>query len=69
MKLNYKKMIEEVDKLISDDFLSEMELRLLPKSKAITQKEAKVLIKRLLNVYSISHCVTCRACQTKYLSV
>lgn len=67
MKLNYKKMLSEIDKLTNNDWCAEMEMRLLPRSGGYTQKEAKRMAKLLSRVYSISHCIRCEACQRKYL--
>jgi hypothetical protein len=36
MKLNYKKMLAEIDKLTNNDWCAEMEMRLLTKSGGYT---------------------------------
>ena len=67
-ELNYKKMLEDIDKLVETDFAFDMECKQLPNSKPYTQKEAKEMQSLLGQVYLISHCLHCTACQTKYLS-
>lgn len=67
MKLDYKKMVEEIEDLVSTDFFLDMELKTIPKSKPYTQREAKIMAETISKVYSISHCTTCTSCQIKYL--
>jgi len=64
MKLDYKKMIKEIDALVQTDFSFDMECKLLDGK--FTQKEAKQMADLISRVYSISHCLHCEACQTKY---
>ena len=66
-KLDYKKMVEDIDNLVETDFHAEMELKQLPDSKRYTQAEAKEMQHTIGKVYLISHCIHCRACQGKYL--
>lgn len=67
MKLDYKKMIEEVDELVDSDFMFDMDCKSLPNSEPITQEEAEEMRQILLKIYRIAHCTTCVACQGKYL--
>lgn len=64
-KLNYKKMIEEVNELVNVDFTFEMECK--GTSTYITYAEAEQMRLLLLQIYMIAHCVECTGCQTKYL--
>jgi len=64
--LDHKKMLKEINNLVQTDFMFEMECNLLPNSKPYTQKEAKEMANLLTNVYMISHCLKCTACQAKY---
>ncbi len=66
-KLNYKQMLVEILPLAENDFVYDMELKLIPDSKPYTQKEAKEMAKLLASVYSIAHCLHCTACGKKYL--
>ena len=66
-KLDYKRMIEEIDKLTQSDFLFDMDCHNLPKSKPYTQEEAQEMCDILMKIYSIAHCNTCTACQSKWL--
>jgi DNA mismatch repair ATPase MutL len=66
--LNYKKMVDEIDDLVENDFVADMECRAgLPNQRPFTQKEAKAMARLLSSIYSIAHCNTCEACQNKYL--
>ena len=65
--LDYEKIIKDVNKLVQTDFVFDMECKLIPKSKEYTQEEAKEMADLLSSVYSISHCVNCKACGKKYL--
>ena len=65
--LDYKKMVDEIDDLVETDFCFDMELKQLPKSKPITKKEALEMVKILGQIYMISHCNTCKACQGRYV--
>jgi len=65
-KLNYLKMLKEIDVLVNNDFCEDMECRLLPGGK-FTIEEVKEMVKIISKVYSVSHCLTCLTCQRKYL--
>ena len=70
LKLNYLKMLQEIDVLVNNDFCNEMEYNSVLNSKytrKYTQKEAKQMADLLGKVYSISHCIHCKMCQRKYL--
>lgn len=67
MKLDYKKMVKEIDKLVNNDFCFDMDcLQGLPKRRPFTQKEAKQMAQIIGSVYTIAHCVDCTACQGRY---
>ena len=66
-KLNYKKMVEDICKLVETDFHADMELRHLPDSEPYTQEETRKMQDTIGKVYLISHCISCTACQVKYL--
>ena len=68
-KLDYEKMVKDIYKLVKSDWLEYMECkwRLYEKPEEFTQKEAQKMIKILCQVYMISHCYYCTACQRKYL--
>jgi len=61
------KDVEEIDELVNNDFGQDMELKQMPNSKPYTQKEAREMAQIISLVYSKSHCITCEACQRKYL--
>lgn len=65
--LDLKRMVKEIDKLVNNDFCEDMECHLIPKSKPFTQKEAEKMADIISKVYSVSHCLHCGSCQTKYL--
>jgi len=67
MKLNYLKMLKDIENKVEDDFVFNMNCKRMPNSKPYTQKEAEQMADLLGSVYSISHCIHCRACQKKYL--
>ena len=67
MKLDYKKMVQEIDKLTTSDFLFDMDCHNLPKSKPYTQEEAQEMCDILMKIYLIAHCNSCKSCQTKYI--
>ena len=67
-KLDLKRMIKEIDSLVENDFCADMEMKLIFKSKAYTQKEAKEMADIISSVYSISHCIHCEACAKKYIT-
>lgn len=65
-KLDYKKMVREIDNLVEGDFCFDMDCHNLPNSKPITQKEAMKMVKIIGRVYKIAHCIYCTACQGKW---
>lgn len=67
MELDYKKMVEDIAALVETDFMFEMDCKNLPNSEPITTEEAMEMVKVLGNVYTISHSITCEACQGKYV--
>jgi succinate dehydrogenase/fumarate reductase-like Fe-S protein len=67
-RLNHYKMLKDIVKLVETDFCAEMEMKTLPKSQKFTQEESEEMAHLLATVYSISHCIHCHTCQTKYLT-
>jgi hypothetical protein len=65
-KLDYKKMVEDINKLAETDFCFDMELKEMPNSEPYTQQEAKRMSDLLGRIYLISHCIHCEACQRNY---
>lgn len=66
-KLDYKKMIKAVDKIMQTDFMFEMDCKSMPNPTPFTQEEAEKMRDELMKIYTISHCVSCTACNNKYL--
>ena len=66
-KLNWEKMVREIDNLVETDFCEEMAVKELPHSKPYIQKEAKQMAELLGKVYSIAHACDCGACQKDYV--
>jgi len=66
-ELDYKRMVEEIDKIVNNEDFGNLELSLMPKSKPYTQKEAGKMMKMLGQVYRVAHCVTCTACARRYM--
>lgn len=65
-KLDYKKMVEMIDELVNTDFCADMEMKQLPKSKPYTKEEITKMVHIIGDVYAISHCLTCSACNVKF---
>lgn len=66
-ELDYKKMLQDIDELVSTDFVFDMDCHNLPTSEKFTQKESLEMARLLGRVYSIAHGIHCKACQTKYI--
>jgi hypothetical protein len=62
--MNYKKMVEDINKLAETDFNENMELKSLPGSDPYTQDEAHVMSNTLSRIYLISHQIHCKAHKT-----
>lgn len=65
-ELDFKRMIREIDTLVSTDFMFDMDCHDLPKAKPYTQAEAQEMQRVLGKIYSIAHCIDCEACQPKF---
>jgi hypothetical protein len=62
-------MIKDIDSLVNTDVFEEWDCKAnLPNQDKFTQEEIKQIVGILGRVYRISHCLTCKACQTKYLT-
>lgn len=66
IKLDYKKMVKDIYKLVGTDFAMDMDMKCLPHSKPYTQEEANKMAGIIGQIFSISHCYYCTACQGKY---
>jgi hypothetical protein len=67
-KLDYKRMVKEIDELVNTDFGEHMSWKLMPHSNPYTQEETEQMATILGQVYMISHCIhCCKSCQKKYL--
>jgi hypothetical protein len=72
MKLNYLKMLEDINKLVETDYCAELEMYLIPElnkdmNREIPQEDARNAIDIVSKVYSISHAIHCEPCASKYL--
>lgn len=65
-KLNWEKMVREINELVTTDFCFDMEIRSL-QSQRYTQAEAQKMSKILEKIYAIAHCCDCGACGREYL--
>jgi len=66
-KLDYKKMLQEIDELVQTDFCMDMDSRLIRKRPLFTKRESVEMAILIGRIYSISHCISCSACNKKYL--
>jgi len=66
VKLDYKKMVKDIYKLVGTDFAMDMDMKCLPHSNPYTQEEANKMAGIIGQIFSISHCYYCTACQGKY---
>lgn len=66
MKLDYKKMLKDINTLVGTDFAMDMDYKQLPHSHPYTQEEAGNMAQIIGQVYLIAHCTYCTACQGKY---
>lgn len=65
-ELNYKLMVEDIDKEVQTDFAFDMSNK-LGFGHEFTQEDAKGMAQIINAVYTIAHCNTCKACNKKYL--
>lgn len=69
-KLDYKKMVEDINNLVETDFAEDMSMRAnithSGKHQEIKQEDAREMASLLARVYLISHCVHCESCGAKY---
>jgi len=68
-KLNHKRMLEDILKLVDNDGALDMSCKTIIGAKPYTQAEAIKMAECIGNVYSIAHCVYCKACSGKYLKI
>jgi len=68
MKLNYKKMLEDILEKVDNDWCADMEVKaVMPDQIDFSQEEARFMATMLAEIYGISHCLRCEGCQTKYI--
>lgn len=65
-KLNYKKMIEDINEIVTDEYFFDVEMKLLPGGSDFTQEEAKEMINAITKVFMISHIISCNSCGREY---
>lgn len=58
-------MIVDINEIVNNEWYAEMEMKLLPRSRPFTQKEAKEMCKAIGDVFLIAHGITC-VCGDKY---
>lgn len=66
-ELDFKRMIDDIDELVSNDFCFDMDCKSLHPEESFTHEESTQMRDILMKIYSIAHCRTCKACQIKYL--
>ena len=66
-KLDYKKMVDDIDELVETDFCFDMDSKAIHPEDPFTHEESTKMRDILMRVYSVAHCNTCNACQGKYL--
>lgn len=64
-KMNYLKMLDDINELVDTDFVHDMELRMVDGS-SYTKEEAHEMETLLSKVYLISHAIRCKSCGSKY---
>lgn len=64
-KLNYWKMVRDIDNLVSSEFCEEVSCK-AGFDREVSQEEAKEMANIIGKVYLISHCLSCHACDKKY---
>ncbi len=66
-QLDLVKMLESINEIVGSDWAEKMSWKQLPDSKPYTQKEASKMATALGKIYTIAHCLTCKACQPKWI--
>lgn len=68
--LDYKRMVEEIDKLVNTDFGEDMSFKanvtVNGEYKEISQEDARKMANIIGSVYLISHAIDCDNCGKKY---
>ena len=65
--LDHYRMLREIADMVENDFCADMDSRFATSGEVkFTNEEAKEMAHMLGKIYSIAHCITCRACQGKY---
>ena len=65
MNLDYEKMLEKIDALVNNDMGFDVTSK-TSDTPTWTQEEAEWMAKTIGDIYSIAHCIHCRACSPKY---
>lgn len=65
-RLDLERMVREIDAIVNSDWGSDINFHDLQPKEKWSQKVAQEMADALMNIYSISHCITCEACQVKY---
>jgi succinate dehydrogenase/fumarate reductase-like Fe-S protein len=65
-KLDYKRMLQEINDLLQSDFVFDMSCRLASEPPVFSPEEAEQMASLLGRLYSISHCISCTSCNGKY---
>lgn len=67
-KLDYKKMLKDIDNLVNNDTVFSLEVYRCPTTQEFKQEEVNQMLDIILDVYKISHTLHCKACRkSKYL--
>lgn len=64
--LNYWKMVRDIDNIVGTEFCEEVSCK-AGFDREMSQQEAIKMAEIIGKVYLISHCITCDACDKKYL--
>jgi hypothetical protein len=58
-----REILKRINNLVDNDFVFDMECKLIPKVKKYTQEEAQKMADLLGGVYMLSHTIHCKACR------
>lgn len=68
MSLDHEKMLQEIDAVVNNDWGFDIDCRALHPEQEWTQKEAQEMADALMKIYTISHCISCKGCQSRYMT-
>lgn len=66
-ELDYKRMLGDINGLVDNDFCASMDAKTYSCENEFTREDSVEMARILARVYSISHCIHCKACAEKYL--